>query len=114
MARKVVLLLLLALLTLPTLVGFAQEPQGLPVEVPGGRENLWVFDRIYRLPTEANWNIWKSGIHTAFFHALMHETFWNRDQETGEFIHALAAGDPVYNDDFTEMSVDLRQGRTLE
>ena len=110
MTRKLVFLLLLALLTVPTFVGLAQEPQGLPVEVPGGRENLWVFDRIYRLPTEANWNIWKSGIHTAFFHALMHETFWNRDQETGDFIHALAAGDPVYNDDFTEMSVELRQG----
>lgn len=110
MFRKLVLLLLLALLVVPTLVGVAQEPQGLPVEVPGGRENLWVFDRIYRLPTEANWNIWKAGIHTAFFHALMHETFWNRDQETGEFIHALASADPVYNDDFTEMSVDLRQG----
>ena len=110
MARKFVFILLLALLMVPTFVGLAQEPQGLPVEVPGGRENLWVFDRIYRLPTEANWNIWKSGIHTAFFHALMHETFWNRDQETGAFIHALAAADPVYNDDFTEMSVELRQG----
>ena len=110
MFRKFVFILLLALLMVPTFVGLAQEPQGLPVEVPGGRENLWVFDRIYRLPTEANWNIWKSGIHTAFFHALMHETFWNRDQETGDFIHALAAADPVYNDDFTEMSVELRQG----
>ena len=40
----------------------------------------------------------------------MLETFWNRDQETGEFIHALAIADPVYNDDFTAMSVELRPG----
>ncbi len=110
MARKFVLLFLLVLLTVPTLVGFAQEPQGLPVEVPGGRENLWVFDQIFRWQTVNNFNVWRIGGSTPFHHALMLETLWNRDQETGEFIHAMAVSDPMYNDDFTEMSVDLRQG----
>lgn len=108
MQRKLVLLLLLALLTAPTLVGFAQEPDGLPVDVP--REDLWVFDQIFRWQTVNNFNVWRIGGSTPFHHALMLETFWNRDQETGEFIHALAAADPVYNDDFTEMSVELRPG----
>ena len=108
MARKLVLLALLALLALPTLVGFAQEPQGLPVDVP--REDLWVFDQIFRWQTVNNFNVWRIGGSTPFHHALMLETFWNRDQETGEFIHALAVADPVYNDDFTEMSVELRSG----
>ena len=45
MARKLVMFLLLVLLTVPTLVGFAQEPDGLPVDVP--REDLWVFDQIF-------------------------------------------------------------------
>ncbi len=110
MARKFVFILLLALLMVPTFVGLAQEPQGLPVEVPGGRENLWVFDQIFRWQTVGNFNVWRIGGSTPFHHALMLETFWNRDQETGDFIHALAAGDPIYNDDFTEMSVELRQG----
>ena len=108
MARKLVLFMLLVLLTVPTLVGFAQEPDGLPVDLP--REDLWVFDQIFRYQTVNNFNLWRIGGNTAFHHALMHETFWNRDQETGEFIHALAIADPVYNDDFTEMSVELRPG----
>ncbi len=108
MLRKLVLLALLALIALPTLVGFAQEPDGLPVDIP--REDLWVFDQIFRWQTVNNFNVWRIGGSTPFHHALMLETFWNRDQETGEFIHALAAADPVYNDDFTQMSVELRPG----
>ncbi len=108
MIRKLVLLLVLALLVVPSLVGFAQEPDGLPVDIP--REDLWVFDQIFRWQTVNNFNVWRIGGSTPFHHALMLETFWNRDQETGAFIHALADGDPVYNDDFTEMSVELRLG----
>ncbi len=108
MLRKLVFLALLALIALPTLVGFAQEPDGLPVDIP--REDLWVFDQIFRWQTVNNFNVWRIGGSTPFHHALMLETFWNRDQETGEFIHALAAADPVYNDDFTQMSVELRPG----
>ena len=38
----------------------------------------------------------------------MSETLWYRDQETGERINGVAASDPVYNEDFTQMNVDLR------
>ena len=108
MLRKLVLFLVLALLVVPSLVGFAQEPDGLPVDIP--REDLWVFDQIFRWQTVNNFNVWRIGGSTPFHHALMLETFWNRDQETGNFIHALSDADPVYNDDFTEMSVNLRSG----
>jgi peptide/nickel transport system substrate-binding protein len=40
----------------------------------------------------------------------MSETLWYRDQETGELLYGLAISDPVYNEDFTQMNVDLREG----
>jgi len=38
----------------------------------------------------------------------MMETFWYRDQETGERLYGVAKSDPIYNEDFTTMQVDLR------
>lgn len=109
MVRKFVFLLLLVLLLAPTTIGVAQEPQGLPVDVP--REELFVFDQIFRYGSGVgNYNIWRTGGNTPHHHALMHETLWYRDQETGELIYGVAISDPVYNDDFTEMSVELREG----
>ncbi len=108
MARKLVLFLSLVLLALPTFIGVAQEPQGLPVDLP--REDMFVFDQIFRYGTVGNYNVWRTGGNTAHHHALMLETLWYRDQETGEFIYGLATSDPMYNDDFTQMSVDLREG----
>ena len=104
------LLVLLALLMVPTLVGVAQDPQGLPVEVPGGRANLFVYDQITPWTTVRNFNVWGSGVNPRRLHAPMLETFWNGDQETGATINALAVSGPVYNEDFTEMTVELRPG----
>lgn len=108
MARKLVFILSLVLLALPTFVGIAQEPQGLPVDLP--REELFVFDQIFRYGTVGNYNVWRTGGNTPHHHALMLETLWYRDQETGELVYGLATSDPIYNDDFTSMSVDLREG----
>mgnify|MGYP003960599543 CR=1 FL=1 len=108
MVRKLVLLLSLVLLALPTFMSIAQEPQGLPVDLP--REELFVMDQIFRFGTVGNYNIWRTGSTTPFRHGLMNETLWYRDAETGEFIYGLATSDPMYNDDFTTMSVDLREG----
>jgi peptide/nickel transport system substrate-binding protein len=106
MVRKFVFLLLLVLMLAPTTIGVAQEPQGLPVDVP--REELFVVDQIYRFSAGiGNYNLWGSG-DTPHRHALMMETLWYRDQETGERIYGAAISDPVYNEDFTQMSVDLR------
>lgn len=106
MLRKLVFLLLLVVMIAPTAIGAAQEPQGLPVDVP--REKLFVLDQIFRYGNVGNYNLWAPGPDTPHRHGLMMETFWYRDQETGERIYGLAKSDPVYNDDYTQMNVDLR------
>jgi peptide/nickel transport system substrate-binding protein len=41
---------------------------------------------------------------------LANEPLWSVDFATGEIINGLAAGDPVYNEDFTELTIPLREG----
>jgi peptide/nickel transport system substrate-binding protein len=43
---------------------------------------------------------------------LMNEPLWSVDFATGKIIPGLAAGDPVYNADFTQVTIPLRQGVT--
>ena len=43
---------------------------------------------------------------------LANEPLWSVDFATGEIIPGLAAGDPVYNEDFTQVSIPLREGVT--
>ena len=81
------------------------QPSGLPVDVP--REELFVADQIYRYPDSGNYNMW-SGAQTPHRHALMMETLWYRDAETGERLMGAAVSGPEYNDDFTAMTVHLR------
>ncbi|NJN83804.1 MAG: hypothetical protein HC802_17045 [Caldilineaceae bacterium] len=87
----------------------AAAPSGdsqLPVDVP--RESVFVADQIFRYSVIDNFNFWVNGPHVPHRHALMMETLWYRDQETGERLYGAAISDPVYNEDFTTMSVDLR------
>jgi len=41
---------------------------------------------------------------------LANEPLWSVDFATGEIIPGLAAGDPDYNDDFTAVTIPLREG----
>ena len=82
----------------------------LPVDVP--REDLFVADQIFRYNVAGNYNLHLPTSTTPHRHGLMMETFWYRDQETGERLFGVAATDPVYNDDFTTMQVDLRDNIT--
>jgi len=108
MARKVLFLLLLVLILAPAGVSVAQGPSGLPVDVP--REELFVADQIYRFSSGiGNYNLWSNG-DQPHRHALMMETLWLRDMETGELIMDVAISGPEYNDDFTQMNVNLREG----
>lgn len=43
---------------------------------------------------------------------LANEPLWSVDFATGEIIPGLAAGDPVYSDDFTSVTFPLREGVT--
>lgn len=100
MRKRLLSLLILSLGAL----AFAQ-PSGLPVDTP--REELFIADQIFRYAVTGNYNLWGSG-GTPHRHALMMETLWYRDQETGERINGVAASEPMYNEDFTEMTVELR------
>jgi len=106
MARKFVFLLALVLLLIaPATLGLAQ-PSGLPVDVP--RNELFIADQIFRYSGDiGNFNQWGTA-NTPHRHALMYETLWYRDQETGKRIMGAAVSDPEYNDDFTQMTVHLR------
>ena len=78
----------------------------LPVDTP--RKDLFVADQIFRYGTPGNFNLHLPSSNTPHRHALMMETFWYRDQETGMRLYGAAKSDPVYNADFTSMKVDLR------
>ena len=60
-------------------------------------------------PTNFNeWVGWKS--RDRGMQNLANEPLWSVDFATGEIIPGLAAGDPEYNSDFTEVKIPLRQG----
>ncbi len=43
---------------------------------------------------------------------LMNEPLWSVDFATGKIINGLADGDPVYNENFTQVTIPLRKGVT--
>jgi len=43
---------------------------------------------------------------------LMNEPLWSIDFATGQIINGLADGDPIYNEDFTQVTIPLRKGVT--
>lgn len=108
--RRFVFLLMAVVLLIPSFSSFAQEPQGLPIDLP--RDQVFVVDQIFRYGVAGNYNIWQTAGTTAHRHAMMNETLWYRDQETGEQIPGLAASAPIYNDDFTQLTVELRDNIT--
>ncbi len=106
MARKFVFLVSMVLLLLaPATMGLAQ-PSGLPVDIP--RNQVFVADQIFRYDQVDNFNMWINGPVTPTRHALMMDTLWYSDAESGQRIDGAAASDPEYNADFTEMTVHLR------
>jgi len=79
----------------------------IPVDVP--RDKVYVVDQIFRYSVVNNYNVFMSGPPTPTRQGLVFDTLWYLDQQTGEWINSLAAEPPIYNDDFTEMTVKLRQ-----
>src|SRR5689334_19975356 len=103
MARKIrfLLFIVLALAMVPASPGKAQS--GLPVDVP--RQDTFIADQIVRFDNADNWNMWVNGVNTPDRHAMVMETLWYADGETGKTVDGAAVSDPVYNKDFTEMTV---------
>ena len=84
----------------------APDVLGLP------RNEMFIADILTgHLGTPSNFNEWvgwKS--RDRGMQNLANEPLWSVDFATGNIIPGLAAGDPVYNDDFTEVTIPLRQG----
>jgi peptide/nickel transport system substrate-binding protein len=80
----------------------------LPVNVP--RDKTLVIDQIFRYSVTKNFNMYSPTTPTPVRHGLVMDTLWYIDQQTGQWINALASDKPVYNADFTQMTVPLRSG----
>lgn len=101
--RKV--FLALALLSLISLA-FSQLAAGVP------RHETFIANQLTgRVGTPGNFNLWAGwrwqdrGIQN-----LLLEPLWCVEYATGEIINALAAEPPIYNKDFTELTIKLRKG----
>ncbi|MCE2490884.1 MAG: ABC transporter substrate-binding protein [Anaerolineae bacterium] len=105
MLRKSIFVVIALLLLVPALNVTAQ-PSGLPVTVP--REELFVMDQIFRHQVVDNYNGWVnlSGVQP-HRHAMIYETLWYLDQESGDILPGASNDAPVYNDDYTQMTVTL-------
>ena len=68
-----------------------------------------------RVGSPSNFNEWVGwkwrdrGMQT-----LANEPLWSVDFATGEIINGGAAGDPIYNEDFTALEIPLREGVTWD
>src|SRR5215212_8301118 len=102
---RILVFLALVLAMLPSVSSTAQS-SGLPVSVP--RKDVFVADQIFRYNNVDNYNMWINGPVTPTRHGLIMDTLWYSDAETGKRVYGAAETDPVYNKDFTEMTVKLR------
>lgn len=91
-----------AKLDAPAVLGVLPRSETLIVDILTGRVGS---------PTNFNeWVGWKwrdRGMQN-----LANEPLWSVDFATGEIINGSASGDPIYNADFTQVTIPLRQGVT--
>ncbi|NLV92327.1 MAG: hypothetical protein GX030_08040 [Firmicutes bacterium] len=101
--------LLLLILTLVLAMSTAVLAQVGP-DIP--REETLIVDILSgRVPNPTRFNPWAPGTTAdAGIHQFMGESFWCVEYAQGEIINVLAKSPPIYNDDFTEMTVELREG----
>lgn len=86
-------------------VAFSQLPPGIP------RHETLMVDQIFRYSVPNNFNLWMPGAGASpTRQGLVFDTLWYIDQQTGKWINALAEEPPIYNEDFTKMTVKLRKG----
>lgn len=90
------------------------QPQEEVADVLGTfprRETLIARILTGRVGTPDNMNIWVGWKwNDRGLQNLADEPFWTVDFATGEIISGTADGDPEYNEDFTSLTVKLRQG----
>ncbi len=78
---------------------------------PSRNETLIVDLLLGKVNDPENYNVWGGGGNPdRGIQQLLFEPLWMADYVTGEIINVLAASGPQYNDDFTELTVKLREG----
>jgi len=107
MIRKILLGLVIAVLS-----GSLAFAQILPPEVP--REKTLILPWLWApTGTPGNWNLWAGWRNqNGGLHQFVTEPLWtlNPNVVEGGIINALAAQPPLYNEDFTRLTIKLRDG----
>ena len=103
--------LIIALTVLPV---FAQEGLEVAPDVPRN-ETLILENPTGRVKNPDNFNRWAPGMsaYSTGLQQLTLDTLWYIDPDAGidgVWDNSLAAEKPIYNEDFTKMTVKLRQG----
>lgn len=102
--------LLMNLVILCMLFNSTYFPQLLPPGIPR-EETLIVQSYNGRAPNAGNFNIWATWVvNDRGIHNLMIEPLWYSEYALGKIINALAEEQPIYNHDFTELTIKLRKG----
>jgi peptide/nickel transport system substrate-binding protein len=102
--KKKVWLVTLIVLVVGTI--FSQILPNIP------RSETLIVDILHgRIGNPGNFNVWiPAAPRGQGIHQLLLDALWYVDPQTGEWINALAAQEPIYNEDFTQMTVKLREG----
>lgn len=86
----------------------AQLPPGIP------REKTLILPFLFApLPAPGNWNLWAGWrAQNCGLHQFVTEALWtlNPNPQVGGIVNGLAAEPPIYNEDFTKLTIKLRQG----
>ncbi|MGF1623535.1 MAG: ABC transporter substrate-binding protein [Alphaproteobacteria bacterium] len=92
----------------------AQDDIVVPLEDIPREQTIILENPQGTLPVPDNFNIWVPGVYPSNgLQQLAMDTLWFIDPESGldgPVYNSLASGPPEYNDDFTEMTVNLREG----
>jgi peptide/nickel transport system substrate-binding protein len=104
--KCLVLLLSVVLVALFAFAAFAQLPAGI------SRGDTLIADQLTgRVGTPSNFNLWSGWRwQDRGLQQLAIEPLWTVDYATGEIIPGLASEMPIYNSDFTQMTIKLREG----
>ncbi len=104
--KCLVLLLAVLFVALFASVAFAQLPAGI------SRGDTLIADQLTgRVGTPSNFNLWSGWRwQDRGLQQLAMEPLWTVDYATGEIIPGLALEMPIYNEDFTQMTIKLRKG----
>jgi peptide/nickel transport system substrate-binding protein len=102
--KKSVWIVALAILLVGTF--FSQVLPTIP------RSETLIVDNLHgRVGNPGNFNLWIPGSLAGHGpQQVLMDALWYVDPQTGEWINALAAEEPVYNEDFTKITIKLREG----